>query len=209
MPKGRKFLPSPANDGKWFSHIGLPTVPLPRTSATTTGLTYTWLNTASCKHETQRFPKTFVREEGKTERTYPISIHDNRLALQNFGEMFDCDLGRKKVSLERRQHNSSNPNLWAHDDVPQVNGGDDGLTLYQTSFLGNKTTEPPLYRRYPKSYSIKAKSASIQDDRSMWFGGHDTKHSTPVNVLALTQHPQNGPNPWRYSYHVTNSFSKQ
>ncbi|NWX42891.1 TEX36 protein, partial [Steatornis caripensis] len=49
---------------------------------------------------------------------FPFSSHDNRHCLQNVGEYFDLGMGRRKVEPERRQQNSQNFFLWAHESVP-------------------------------------------------------------------------------------------
>uniref|UniRef100_A0A672TST7 Domain of unknown function with conserved HDNR motif domain-containing protein n=1 Tax=Strigops habroptila TaxID=2489341 RepID=A0A672TST7_STRHB len=61
-------------------------------------------------------------------------------------------LGRRKVEPERRQQNSQNFFLWAHEPVPSR---EDGLTIYQTSFMNGKSSESPIYTRYPKDHTEK------------------------------------------------------
>uniref|UniRef100_A0A8C3IZ11 Domain of unknown function with conserved HDNR motif domain-containing protein n=1 Tax=Chrysemys picta bellii TaxID=8478 RepID=A0A8C3IZ11_CHRPI len=80
---------------------------------------------------------------------FPFSTHDNRHCLQNVGEYFDFSLGRKKVEPERRQQNSQNFCLWAHEYIPNSH---DGFTIYQTSFIGDQDTKRPFCRRYPKQH---------------------------------------------------------
>ncbi|KAK2519529.1 Tex36 [Columba guinea] len=83
---------------------------------------------------------------------FPFSSHDNRHCLQNVGEYFDSGMGRKKPPPERRQQNSHNFFLWAHESVPSR---EDGLTVYQTSFVRGQSIEQPFGRRYPKHHSEK------------------------------------------------------
>ncbi|XP_062491228.1 testis-expressed protein 36 isoform X2 [Pezoporus occidentalis] len=80
-------------------------------------------------------------------------------------------LGRRKVEPERRQQNSQNFLQWAHKPVPSK---EDGLTIYQTSFMKDKSSESPIYRRYPKQHTEKQctekpileKEKNLQPDKS-------------------------------------------
>uniref|UniRef100_A0A8V0X5S8 Testis expressed 36 n=1 Tax=Gallus gallus TaxID=9031 RepID=A0A8V0X5S8_CHICK len=81
---------------------------------------------------------------------FPFSSHDNRHCLQNVGEYFDFGLGRRKVEPQRRQQNSQNFFEWASESVKR---SEDGLTIYQTSFVKDKS---PFSRQYPKHFSEKS-----------------------------------------------------
>nr|XP_009668862.1 PREDICTED: testis-expressed sequence 36 protein [Struthio camelus australis] len=74
--------------------------------------------------------------------------------------------GRKKVEPERRQQNSQNFCLWAHESVPS---SDDGFTIYQTSFMKDQNTEQPFCRRYPKHHLEKcyADKAIAEDEKNL------------------------------------------
>ncbi|XP_021147699.2 testis-expressed protein 36 isoform X1 [Columba livia] len=93
-----------------------------------------------------------TREQKAVNNNFPFSSHDNRHCLQNVGEYFDSGMGRKKPPPERRQQNSHNFFLWAHESVPSR---EDGLTVYQTSFVRGQSIEQPFGRRYPKHHSEK------------------------------------------------------
>lgn len=69
----------------------------------------------------------------------------------SFNAFFE-GMGRRKVEPERRQQNSQNFLLWAHESAPSTK---DGLTMYQTSFVKGQVTESPFCRRYPKHHSEK------------------------------------------------------
>uniref|UniRef100_A0A8C8R4K0 Testis expressed 36 n=1 Tax=Pelusios castaneus TaxID=367368 RepID=A0A8C8R4K0_9SAUR len=98
----------------------------------------------------KRLPLVFkIREQKAVKNDFPFSAHDNRHCLENVGEYFDFGLGRKKVEPERRQQNSQNFCLWAHEYIPRSHGG---FTIYKTSFMGDQDTERPFCRRYPKQH---------------------------------------------------------
>uniref|UniRef100_A0A8D0ENW4 Domain of unknown function with conserved HDNR motif domain-containing protein n=1 Tax=Strix occidentalis caurina TaxID=311401 RepID=A0A8D0ENW4_STROC len=97
-------------------------------------------------------PQKHFLKIGAVNNNFPFSCHDNRQCLQNVGEYFDFGMGRRKVEPERRQQNSQNFFLWAHESVPS---GEDGLTIYQTSFVKDLNTEGPFCRWYPKHHSEK------------------------------------------------------
>ncbi|XP_061220115.1 testis-expressed protein 36 isoform X2 [Neopsephotus bourkii] len=61
-------------------------------------------------------------------------------------------LGRRKVEPERRQQNSQNFLQWADKPAPSK---EDGLTIYQTSFMKGKSSASPVYRQYPKQHTEK------------------------------------------------------
>ncbi|XP_027661336.2 testis-expressed protein 36 [Falco cherrug] len=100
-----------------------------------------------------RLPLAYrAQEQRAVNKNFPFSSHDNRHCLQNVGEYFDLGMGRRKVEPERQQQNSQNFFLWAHDSVPS---SEDGLTIYQTSFVKDQNTKSPFCRRYPKHHSEK------------------------------------------------------
>ncbi|XP_067995376.1 testis-expressed protein 36 [Melanerpes formicivorus] len=102
--------------------------------------------------EERLLPAYRAREQRAVNNNFPFSSHDNRHCLHNFGEYFDLGMGQRKAEPERRQQNSQNFQLWAHEAVPSSK---DGLTIYQTSFVKNQKAEGPFYRRYPKHHSEK------------------------------------------------------
>ncbi|XP_069720249.1 testis-expressed protein 36 [Phaenicophaeus curvirostris] len=110
-------------------------------------------NSRAIQHPKDSLPLTYrAQEQSAANNNFPFSAHDNRHSLQNTGEYFDFGLGRKKVEPERWQQNSQNFFLWAHEPVSSSN---DGLTVYQTSFLKDQKTESPFCRRYPKHHLEK------------------------------------------------------
>ncbi|XP_025971703.1 testis-expressed protein 36 [Dromaius novaehollandiae] len=150
MPKGRSANPRAEHDGAWFAHIGL----CQSQPESTTGSALKQVQSVGeAQYIAQRLPPGYrAREQKAVNNNFPFSSHDNRHCLQNVGEYFDFGFGRKKVESERRQHNSQNFCLWAHESVPSR---DDGFTVYQTSFMKDQNTEHPFCRRYPKHHLEK------------------------------------------------------
>ncbi|XP_010156979.1 PREDICTED: testis-expressed sequence 36 protein, partial [Eurypyga helias] len=110
-------------------------------------------NSGSAQCLEDRLPQAYrSREQVSSLNNFPFSSHDNRHSLQNVGEYFDFSMGRRKVAPGKRQHNSQNFFLWAHESVPS---NEDGLTIYQTSFVNDQNTESPFCRRYPKHHTEK------------------------------------------------------
>ncbi|MBN3276011.1 TEX36 protein, partial [Polyodon spathula] len=200
MPKGGSYNPSPDSDGKWFSHRGLPAIPLKRHTATSTGSMLNQVTTAIPCVQGVRFPKTFIQQEGKTSgREYPFSVHDNRLALQDTMYVCDSGLGRRKANWEKRQHTSHIACLWA----PGALGREDDCTCYQTDYLGCQDTESPVYRRYPRSHTRGSScSAAPAGNDYLWFGRHSTKQQAPLHVPVNIQFP------WIYSCYTKSISTK-
>ncbi|XP_038037647.2 testis-expressed protein 36 isoform X2 [Anas acuta] len=110
----------------------------------------------AAQHMEGRLPPAYrAREQKAVKNNFPFSSHDNRHCLQNVGEYFDFGMGRRKVEPERRQQNSQNFFLWAHESVPS---SEDGLTIYQTSFVKGQNTESPFCRRYPKHHTKESRT---------------------------------------------------
>ncbi|XP_013800394.2 testis-expressed protein 36 [Apteryx mantelli] len=153
MPKGRSANPCTERDGAWFTHMGL----CQSHPESTTGSALKQVqNAEEVEYIEERLPPGYrAREQKAVNNNFPFSSHDNRHCLQNVGEYFDFGFGRKKVEPERRQQNSQNFCLWAHESVPS---SDDGFTIYQTSFMKDQNTERPFCRRYPKHHLEKCYS---------------------------------------------------
>ncbi|XP_009959787.1 PREDICTED: testis-expressed sequence 36 protein, partial [Leptosomus discolor] len=133
-----------------FAHVGrCQSQPESATSATLKQVQ----DAGAAQHLEDRLPPAYrAREQRAVNTNFPFSSHDNRHCLQNVGEYFDLGMGRRKVEPERRQQNSQNFFLWAHESVPSSKGG---LTIYQTSFVKIQNTEGPFCRRYPKHHPEK------------------------------------------------------
>ncbi|KAM6203861.1 testis-expressed protein 36 [Sarcoramphus papa] len=150
MPKGRWSHPSEQGAGAWFAHVG---VCQSQPESTTSSALKQVQNSGAAQYVEDRLPVTYrTREQKAVNNNFPFSSHDNRHCLQNVGEYFDFGMGRRKVEPERRQQNSQNFFQWAHESVPS---SEDGLTIYQTSFVTDQNTESPFCRRYPKHHSEK------------------------------------------------------
>ncbi|KAM9010766.1 testis-expressed protein 36 isoform 3-T3 [Ara ararauna] len=123
MHRDRRVQPSEQRTGNWFAHVGVdPNQPVSTTSSAQKQVQ----NNKTAQHIEEKLPLAHkAREQG---------------------------LGRRKVEPERRQQNSQNFFLWAHEPVPSR---EDGLTIYQTSFMKDKSSESPVYRRYPKHHTEK------------------------------------------------------
>ncbi|KAM9134291.1 LOW QUALITY PROTEIN: testis-expressed protein 36 [Pangshura tecta] len=147
MPKGRLANPSTERDGAWFPHLG---IFHSQPESVTDCMLKQVQNPEEVQYIEKRLPLVYkIREQKAVKNHFPFSAHDNRHCLQNVGEYFDFSLGRKKVEPERRQQNSQNFCLWAHEYIPSSH---DGFTIYQTSFIGDQDTKRPFCRRYPKQH---------------------------------------------------------
>ncbi|XP_028943212.1 testis-expressed protein 36 [Antrostomus carolinensis] len=150
MPKRRCTHPSEQRAGIWFAHIGVCQSQL---ESTTRSAQKQVQNSGAAQYIEDRLPPGYrAREQRAVNDNFPFSSHDNRHCLQNVGEYFDFGMGRRKVEPERRQHNSHDFCLWAHESVPSSK---DGLTIYQTSFVKYQNTESTFFRRYPKHHLEK------------------------------------------------------
>ncbi|KAM9549492.1 testis-expressed protein 36 isoform 1-T1 [Guaruba guarouba] len=150
MHRDRRVQPSAQRTGNWFAHIGIdPSQPVSTTSSAQKQVQ----NNETAQHIEEKLPLVHkAQEQTAVKNNFPFSFHDNKHCLRNVGEYFDFGLGRRKVEPERRQQNSQNFFLWAHEPVPSR---EDGLTIYQTSFMKDKSSESPVYRRYPKHHTEK------------------------------------------------------
>ncbi|XP_075613779.1 testis-expressed protein 36 [Balearica regulorum gibbericeps] len=150
MPKGRGSYSGGQPAGAWFAHVGMCQS---QPESTTSSALKQVQNSGAARYIEDRLPLAYrAREQRAVSNNFPFSSHDNRHCLQNVGEYFDFGMGRRKVEPERRQQNSQNFFLWAHEAVPSR---EDGLTVYQTSFVNEQNTESPFCRRYPKHHSEK------------------------------------------------------
>ncbi|XP_074015313.1 testis-expressed protein 36 [Numenius arquata] len=123
MLKGKCDQPGQQRAGAWFAHVG---VCQSQPESTTSSALKQVQNLGAAQSIEERLPQAYrARENG---------------------------MGRRKVEPERRQQNSHNFFLWAHEPVPS---NEDGLTTYQTSFMKNENTESPFYRRFPKHHLEK------------------------------------------------------
>ncbi|XP_033917255.1 testis-expressed protein 36 [Melopsittacus undulatus] len=140
----------PNADEEKFAHIG---VDQNQPKSTTSSAQNQVQNSKAAPYLEETLPLARkAREQTAVKNNFPFSFHDNKHCLQNVGEYFDFGLGRRKVEPERRQQNSQNFFQWAHEPVPSK---EDGLTIYQTSFMGDKSSESTIYRRYPKEHTEK------------------------------------------------------
>ncbi|KAM6347386.1 testis-expressed protein 36 [Alca torda] len=152
MPKGKCDQPGQQRAGAWFAHIGV--WQCQPESTTSSALKQVLQNSGAAQSIEDRLPQAYrARENRAGNNNFPFSSHDNRHCLRSVGEYFDSGMGRRKVEPERRQQNSHNFFLWAHEPVPS---NEDGLTTYQTSFRKNQNIESPFHRRYPKHHSEKS-----------------------------------------------------
>ncbi|KAM6416106.1 testis-expressed protein 36 [Rhynochetos jubatus] len=159
MPKGRSSQPSEQRSGAWFAHGVCQSQPESTTSSTLQQVQ----NSGSAQCLGDNLPQAYrAREQRAVNNNFPFSSHDNRHTLQNVGEYFDFGLGRRKVAPGKRQHNSENFFLWAHESVPSK---EDGLTVYQTSFVKDQNTESPFCRRYPKHHVEKRCAGKLATEK--------------------------------------------
>uniref|UniRef100_A0A669PSI4 Testis expressed 36 n=1 Tax=Phasianus colchicus TaxID=9054 RepID=A0A669PSI4_PHACC len=134
MPKGRWPNRNTESAGTWFAHVGECQGQL---ESTTHSAQRQGQDLQAARSAEDRLPAVFrAREQSAVNNNFPFSSHDNRHCLQNVGEYFDFGLGRRKVEPQRRQQNSQNFFQWASESVRR---SEDGLTIYQTSFVKGST----------------------------------------------------------------------
>ncbi|KAM9052912.1 testis-expressed protein 36 [Megaptera novaeangliae] len=148
MAKGRRFNPPLDKDGRWFPHIGL-------MQKTPESITRTMLKESNSprlsRQVEEKLPPIYkVREKQAVNNNFPFSVHDNRHSFQNSGFYLDSGLGCKKISPEKRQHISTNFNLWACDYVPSCL---DGFSNNQISYVCQEAVVVPIFRRFPRHYN--------------------------------------------------------
>nr|XP_014343025.1 PREDICTED: testis-expressed sequence 36 protein isoform X2 [Latimeria chalumnae] len=164
---------------RMFPHISLP--PLQ-------ALNSMQRNSTHKEQENILSPKHKIQEK-LLNQGFPFSVHDNRYILQNTGEYLNSGLGRRKVSMEKRQHNSQNFYHWDHESSSQGSSKHDCLTLYQTQYMGNQNINQPFCRRYPKNYMEKSCSAQVKMKKDLlWFRKDTIPSRTPQHVLMSTQY---------------------
>ncbi|XP_061220114.1 testis-expressed protein 36 isoform X1 [Neopsephotus bourkii] len=150
MHRDRRIHRSPQCTGNWFAHIG---VDQNQAEATTSSAQNQVQNNKTAPYTEEKLPLAgTAQEQTAVKNNFPFSFHDNKHCLQNVGEYFDFGLGRRKVEPERRQQNSQNFLQWADKPAPSK---EDGLTIYQTSFMKGKSSASPVYRQYPKQHTEK------------------------------------------------------
>ncbi|XP_037760994.1 testis-expressed protein 36 isoform X1 [Chelonia mydas] len=188
MPKGRLANPSTARDGAWFPHLGLFHS---QPESITDYMLKQVQNPEEVRYIEKRLPLVYkIREQKAVKNHFPFSTHDNRNCLQNVGEYFDFNVGRKKVEPERRQQNSQNFCLWAHEYIPSSH---DGFTIYQTSFIGDQDTRRPFCRRYPKQHLERCYTDTSIPENEKHMSNHHVNCRTPYLVTTETdQYPFSG-----------------
>ncbi|XP_062491227.1 testis-expressed protein 36 isoform X1 [Pezoporus occidentalis] len=168
MHRDRRVHPSAQRTLNWFAYIGVDQ----NQAEPTTSSAQNQVQNKAAPYIEEKLPLAFkAQEQTALKNNFPFSFHDNKHCLRNVGEYFDFGLGRRKVEPERRQQNSQNFLQWAHKPVPSK---EDGLTIYQTSFMKDKSSESPIYRRYPKQHTEKQctekpileKEKNLQPDKS-------------------------------------------
>ncbi|XP_010192195.1 PREDICTED: testis-expressed sequence 36 protein [Mesitornis unicolor] len=139
MPKDRGAPRDQGRSNAWFAHAEVCQTP---PESTTRAAQKQVHDSGAAQYIKDKVPPAYkAREQKAVSNNFPFSSHDNRNSLQNVGEYFDFDLGRRKVEPERRQQNSQNFFQWAHAAAPSR---EDGLTIYQTSFMKSQNTESPF-----------------------------------------------------------------
>ncbi|XP_072197066.1 testis-expressed protein 36 [Excalfactoria chinensis] len=130
MPKGRWPNRNTERAGAWFAHAGECQGQL---ESTTHSAQRQGQDLQAAQWAENHLPLMFrAREQKAVNNNFPFSSHDNRHCLENVGEYFDFGLGRRKVEPQRRQQNSQNFFQWASESIRR---NEDGLTIYQTSFV--------------------------------------------------------------------------
>ncbi|XP_032889606.1 testis-expressed protein 36 [Amblyraja radiata] len=184
MPKGRHCNPCTRNDGQWFPHLDVQEPTFTAVLKSTKGKCIAMQeNRFSPIQLNDRLPLLFkVREKYLLQGNFPFSAHDNKYSLRHTGDHLDLGLGRKKVSAEKQTVDLRDPGK------ASMMKSRFGITIYQTSYLGNQDTEHPNYRRYPKIPRESSQMAQSQNSADlMWFGKNNSRYRIPMEVLGITQ----------------------
>ncbi|KAM4590846.1 testis-expressed protein 36-like isoform 2-T2 [Odontesthes bonariensis] len=187
MVKGGKRYSLMSNDGKWFAHPVLPeSETRSRETCTSTGIMLTQIKTSLPQAlNFKRYPKCKSQQKS---REYPLSCHDNKLALKDNMSVFSQGVGLRKCPDDRRQNNS-------HFCLCQVGAESSteetkrNLTAYQSDFAAMTSINVPnRARRFPHNHKLRsAEAASAQaGEQFMWFGRDNLGSSETLEVLAAT-----------------------
>ncbi|NP_001314851.1 testis-expressed protein 36 [Danio rerio] len=195
MSKGGKRYFNKNKSVNWFVHTGFSQTEQTHHLCTSTGSALAHAVSQPLTPSEQRYPKVFINPEKKTMgREYPLSMHDNRTALQQCIDVYDQGSGRKKCLDERRQHNSHYSLRHHHHGTPSlVTAVKWEDSVYQKDFLPRQqieSREDKIRRRFPRDHSARSQvNAAAQADQCfMWFGRDDAKQFTPLSVLADANH---------------------
>ncbi|XP_019625929.1 PREDICTED: testis-expressed sequence 36 protein-like [Branchiostoma belcheri] len=205
MPKGRKFAPETDCDGNWFRHRtrGYETPKFQRQVDTSTGQMLTTPFGDSSQSSQMNTPPKFAtrldyvntQNAKRYDQVNPFSWHDNRNSFQDHGEYFGHGLGKQSVvPVEKSLHYSNNYIRWTTREGSHT----DNLSSYAVSFRGDRDTESPTRRRFPRTYS-EPRQGGIKLDTTTTDWSNES-HRTPLQVMASAQEPFLPHNPWRYSY---------
>ncbi|KAI6660918.1 hypothetical protein LOD99_13642 [Oopsacas minuta] len=128
-------------------------------------------------------------------KPYPFSDHDNKRTLENHGEHFDRNLGRKIKSSESTEHYTPLSFLsWDHATT---------MKSLQTDSYVKLTCKKSELTRYPDHYSSadrKNKGPSISECSHKLSFPIQERHKTSLSVIAETQHRDKNAHLWNYSY---------
>ncbi|XP_066180527.1 testis-expressed protein 36 [Sylvia atricapilla] len=149
--------PSIQHGADWFVHEG----EQGELESTTSASLRHVLDTAAALGTEFRQPLEYkARVEKAGNNHFPFSSHDNRHDICNAVEYFDLGMGVRKLDPEKRKQDSHNFLEWA--SAPGESGGDDLLTIYQTSFVADQSPagrEGGCARRFPKHHTQKGCTA--------------------------------------------------
>ncbi|KAM9726889.1 testis-expressed protein 36 [Menidia menidia] len=188
MVKGGKRYSSAGNDGKWFAHAALPECETrSRETCTSTGIMLNQVKTSVPQAlNLERYPKWKSQQKS---RDYPLSSHDNKIALTNDVTVFSQGAGRRKCPEERRQNNSHFCLCRVGaDGIPEETRRE--LTTHQADFTAITGTDVPnKTRRFPHNHKLRSAEAAMAqaEGHNMWFGRHDSNVSKALNVVAATE----------------------
>ncbi|XP_043119487.1 testis-expressed protein 36 [Puntigrus tetrazona] len=184
---GKRYFNKKSKSGNWFIHTGVS-----QTGQISTGSTLAHGAPQALTQAEERYPKIFINTEKKTTgREYPLSVHDNRTALQHSIDAYDQGFGRKKCLDERRQHNSHFYLCHYGDALSPLSAAKWDRSAHRTDFLPKQETEggeDTLRRRFPRDHSARSKISAVAQagECFMWFGRDDSNQNTPLSVLADT-----------------------
>ncbi|XP_035826195.1 testis-expressed protein 36 [Aplysia californica] len=197
MTKGRRAVPSSANEGIWFRHRGEPGDPEGRLRDRTS--TRDMLEAPfSAPAKPRSPPQPFRHKEEVIYKTNnPFTQHDNRHYFQEHGVYLGNgrdtrSLGRRLHPVDHRLHHTDHSYLHHRGRNPTTC---DYNPVTATSYQNPGPAEPITRRRFPRVY----RNAESAMDTTTTDWSNATYH-TPLHVLAASQEPFLAHNRWKYSY---------
>jgi len=203
MGKGRRSVPSTADEGNWFRHRGEPGDAEGRLRDRTS--TKDMLEAPfSAQGRPRPPPVPFnTREEVIYKDLNPFTQHDNRHYFQEHGVYLGNGrdtrtLGRRLQPVDTRLHHTDTGYLHHRSRTVNPAQGQDYSSITATCFTAPAPTEAPARRRFQRSYTNTDNfSRTTTTD---WHKDTPADAQTRLGVLAASQEPFLPHNSWQYSY---------